>query len=59
MPVSKNAVKHQPQSTSKRVPSGSDKARGTRYGTFEDWRDASNRCENSSRGHAGAIRDGR
>lgn len=59
MPVSKNAVKHQEHSTSKRVPTGSDKVRGTRYGTFEDWREASNRCVNSSRRYAGAIRDGR
>jgi len=57
MPVTKNAVKQEKQSTFKRV--ASPKAAGTRYGTFEDWREASSRSEKISGRHGHAIRDGR
>ncbi len=59
MPVSKNAVKQEKQATSKRVASPSNKAAGTRYGTFADWREGSSRSKNNSGRHGHAIRDGR
>lgn len=62
MPVNKNEVKQEKQSTLKRVSSPSflrHKAAGTRYGTFEDWREGSNRSENSPGRHGHAMRDGR
>lgn len=59
MPVSKNAVKQEKQATWKRVVSPSHKAVGTRYGTFADWREGSNRSKNNSGRHGDAIRDGR
>lgn len=62
MPVNKNAVKPEKQATLKRVagPSSSrQKVAGTRYGTFEDWREGSSRSENNPGRHGQAIRDGR
>lgn len=59
MPVSKNAVKQEMQTTLKRVPSSNQKATGTRYGSFADWREGSSRSKNSSGRHGHAIRDGR
>lgn len=34
------------------------KAQGTRWGTLEDWREASNGAESTSGRHGHAIRDG-
>jgi hypothetical protein len=62
MPVNNNAVKQEKQSTLKQVASSSSfrrKAAGTRYGTFEDWREGSGRSGNDLGRHGSAIRDGR